>query len=77
MIPRDAPNISVFTDGDAICAVYTDKFIDLVQSKAGFGDTVIAAISDLMGRTPVDTSPKPQEIGLNIHKYPKEKYNED
>jgi hypothetical protein len=61
MIPNNALNISVFTDGDALCAVYTDKFIDLVQSKAGFGYTVIDAISDLLGRTPVDTSPKPQE----------------
>jgi hypothetical protein len=48
MIPKDAMNISVFKDGDAFCAVYTDTFEDLMVSTCGFGYTDLDAIIQLL-----------------------------
>jgi hypothetical protein len=47
VIPKDAINISVFKDGNAFCAVYTDTFQDLQISEAGFAPTVLDAIIQL------------------------------
>ncbi|MEN6367649.1 MAG: hypothetical protein ABFC88_12615 [Thermoguttaceae bacterium] len=47
-IPEDATTISVFRDGTAFCAVYTESFEDIQESPCGFGDTRIEAIQNLL-----------------------------
>jgi|WetSurMetagenome_2_1015567.scaffolds.fasta_scaffold02116_10 hypothetical protein len=51
MIPENALTISIFKDGDQYCAVFTDTFEDLQTSDAGFGYTILEAISDLQDRS--------------------------
>ena len=46
-IPEDATNISIFRDGTAWCAVYTESFVNLQESPAGFGGTPLEAIQNL------------------------------
>ena len=47
MIPHEA--ICFFKDGDQWCAVFGD-FVNLQESKAGFGDTFEDALNELMSK---------------------------
>jgi hypothetical protein len=48
MIPEYSLTISVFQDGNAFCAVFTDTFENIQESDCGFGDSRIAAITALL-----------------------------
>lgn len=43
--------LRVFVDGNKWCAVYHEKFINLQESPAGFGNSVAEAVEDLMQNT--------------------------
>lgn len=48
MIPDNALKISFFMDGNQWCAVFTDKFINLQESHAGFGVDKVDALLMLL-----------------------------
>jgi hypothetical protein len=48
MIPEDSLTISVFQDGNAFCAVFTDTFENIQESDCGFGWSRSAAILQLL-----------------------------
>jgi hypothetical protein len=57
----------LYKDGDAWCAV-GPTFVDLQQSVAGFGDTMIDAVNDLWRQLKTEPSWRDQEPP-NFHQF--------
>lgn len=45
--------LQIYKDGNQYCAVYSD-FVDLAESLAGFGNTALEAITDLLKQSPIE-----------------------